>query len=379
MLLVGVSAAVYGLARWQPFAPGAPAASAQAPPGDVANGEVLFARSCAVCHGASAEGGVGPALAGSGLGAGQVIATIAAGRGVMPAGLVAGTDAADVAAFVASISGAGTGSAITPTAPTVPTTPAVSGTATFVGRHTEGLEVRLDQDAPVAWTVWIEGPAPRRAAAQIPAGGRIARVPSVDGAPLIGRYDAVLVGADPATPALAGQLDPRRSQDLARLLVSDPTRPGAASALDSTGVQVAILHDHVRFLAAARDEGNLANVRFHGEHMVNITRGRPLRDIDGNGDASNPGDGLGLIDGRDAHLPRISTLAGPEVAPLVGEMSGLIARIAAQGSRCGTATTVDGARPAVAAIERADARVDAAWARLRARAVRSAVIELAPR
>ena len=373
MLFVGVSLVVYGLARWQPFEPGAPAA-AQAPPGDAVKGKAVFARACAVCHGASAEGGVGPALAGSGVEAGEVIAVVGAGRGVMPAGLVEGQEAADVAAYVSSISGAGAESATTPEAPG-----AAAGRVTFTGERASGVSVRLSEDSPADWTVWLEGSAGRLPVATIPAGGRTAAAASVDGDPLIGRYDTALVGVDPGAPELSGTLAPRRSDDLLSLLVDDPSSPGGGSALESADAQIAILREHVRFLVAARDEGNLANVRFHGEHMVNISRGRPLRDVDGNGDPSNPGDGLGLIDGRDAHLPRISTLAGPTVAPAVRDLSALVALIAGQGERCGTAGTVDDARPAIAAIERADARLAAAWSRLRDRAERAAVIELEPR
>lgn len=43
ILLGGVTLAVYGLARWQPFEPGAPAA-VLAPVGDSARGEAVFAR-----------------------------------------------------------------------------------------------------------------------------------------------------------------------------------------------------------------------------------------------------------------------------------------------------------------------------------------------
>ncbi len=373
VLFVGVTLAVYGLARWQPFEPGAPAA-AQAPPGDVARGEAVFARACAACHGVAAEGGVGPALAGSGVEAGQVVAVVATGRGAMPAGLVEGQEAADVAAYVAGISGATAGSATAPEAPE-----AGGGRVTFTGERATGVSVRLDEAAPAEWTVWIEGPAGRLAVATIAAGGRAAGIASVDGDPLLGRYDAALVGVDPAAPALSGALAPGRSDDLLLLLDDDPTSPDGGSALESADAQIAILREHVRFLVAARDEDNLANVRFHGEHMVNISRGRPLRDVDGNGDPSNPGDGLGLIDGRDAHLPRISTLAGPTVAPAVRDLSALVALIAGEGERCGTAGTVDDARPAIAAIESADARLAAAWSRLRDRAERAAVIELEPR
>ena len=377
MLFVGVSLVVYGIARWQPFEPEAPAAGAPAPAGDAVAGEAVFARSCASCHGAAAEGGVGPALAGSGLEAGQVLAVVTAGKGVMPPNVALGQDAIDVAAYVATISGAADQGATTPAAPVAPE--AAGGRATFIGDRTQGLRVRLDEAAPAAWTVWLDGAAGRLSVAAIPAGDDAAEVASVDDEPLAGRYDAVLVGADPDAPALSGELPPGRAEDLLLLVDQDPTRPGEESALDSADAQVAVLREHVRFLVAARDEGNLANVRFHGEHMVNISRGRPLQDVDGNGDLSNPGDGLGLIDGRDAHLPRISGLAGPAVGPAVADMSALVTTFAEQGQICGTSLSVDAARPAIAAIEQADARLGDAWARLRTRAERSGVIELEPR
>jgi mono/diheme cytochrome c family protein len=100
--LVLVSLAVFGLAKWHPFSPSVPAA-ATAPTGNAARGAAIFATSCAGCHGADAMGGVGPALRGSGLTAAEVAAVVASGRGVMPAGIVTGQDAADVAAHVASI------------------------------------------------------------------------------------------------------------------------------------------------------------------------------------------------------------------------------------------------------------------------------------
>lgn len=101
-LLAVVVAATFGLAQWHPFSASAPGA-ASGGAGDVASGMLLFAGSCAGCHGEDGEGGVGPTLRRSGLTAPEVAAVVATGRGVMPAGLVEGADAADVAAFVASI------------------------------------------------------------------------------------------------------------------------------------------------------------------------------------------------------------------------------------------------------------------------------------
>jgi cytochrome c551 len=99
-----VPAAVFGLAQWHPFSPTAPAVAGDGgAPGDPLRGATIFATRCAGCHGADATGGVGPALRGSGLTAAEVAGVIATGRGTMPAGIVSGQDAADVAAHVATI------------------------------------------------------------------------------------------------------------------------------------------------------------------------------------------------------------------------------------------------------------------------------------
>jgi cytochrome c551 len=376
-LFVVVSLAVYGLARWQPFEPEAPAA-AGGPAGDAARGEAVFAATCAGCHGPGGEGGgVGPRLVDAGLSAADVAAVVAAGRGIMPAGLVQGADASDVAAYVAGISGGESGAATTPPPATTPE--AVGGRAILTGPLLSGLTVELDAAAPADWKVWIEGTAGQLAVAIIPAGERGSRTPSAAGGQtLLDGYERVLVGADPEAPALAGSLAPERPEELRLLLVDDPDVPGTASLLDAAGGQVEILREHVRFLAAARDEDYLPNVRFHGEHMVNINRGDPIRDVDGNGDPSNPGDGVGLVDGPLAYLPRISSLVGAGAdadAREAGELAGLIA---AHGARCGRAGSVAEAVPAIAAIERADVSLAAAWTRIRGQAEDAAVIELEP-
>lgn len=369
-----VSLGVYGLAQWQPFAPGAPSAEGAAL-GDPVRGEAVFARSCATCHGdGGSGGGVGPELVDRGLGADQVAGVVAAGRGVMPAGIVSGAEAADVAAYVAQISGGVAGAATTPGAPDPPT---AAGRATFTGPRLSGLRVQLDAPAPSNWTVWIEGPGGRLRVDAIPAGERESDAALVDGGEsLVGRYDRVLVGADAQSPALVGSLPAARAQELHRLLVEDS--PGGAPVVDLAAGQVEILREHVRFLALARDEGNLANVRFHGEHMVNITRGEPLQDVDGNGEASNPGDGVGLIDGRGAYLRRVALLSGPALTDGDRAAAAVTETIAELGARAGQAATVAEAAPDIAAIVRADATLEADWARLRTRAEESAVIELEP-
>jgi len=102
-VLVGAAIVVATLllAQWPIFEPDAPAGSVAA--GDVANGEVVFARECSSCHGAGGEGGVGPRLVDSGLGADAIAVAIEQGAGVMPPGLVSGDEQADVVAYVVSI------------------------------------------------------------------------------------------------------------------------------------------------------------------------------------------------------------------------------------------------------------------------------------
>ncbi|MBJ7457181.1 MAG: cytochrome c [Thermoleophilia bacterium] len=366
-----MSLAVYGLAQWQPFAADAPAAADTAG-GDPASGQAVFARACATCHGGQAEGGVGPALAGSGLSADDVAAVVASGRGIMPAGLVTGDEAADVSAFVAQVSGGGAapgdGAAARP-----------GGTAAVTGPRLSGLVIALDEPAPGAWGVWIEGPAGRLRAGTIDAGEGAFRDTDVDGGrTLLGRFDTVIVGSSADDPVLSGAFAQERIDDLLALLVDDPRRAEEGSALDAAAAQVAVLRDHVRFLAAARDEDNLANVRFHGEHMVNITRGDPLQDIDGNGDVSNPGDGVGLIDGPGAHLRRVGLLIGPALSDRDREAAALATVIARDGEVAGSAGSVTAAAQAIAEIERADARLAVVWAQLRRAALTAAVVELQP-
>jgi mono/diheme cytochrome c family protein len=95
---------VFLLAQWPIFEPSAD--TSPPPPaaaGSTARGQVVFESKCAGCHGENGEGGTGPRLAGSGLDATEVAATIRQGAGIMPPGLVTGPDEAEVVAYVVAI------------------------------------------------------------------------------------------------------------------------------------------------------------------------------------------------------------------------------------------------------------------------------------
>ncbi|HSF60611.1 MAG TPA: cytochrome c [Gaiellaceae bacterium] len=99
-----VVACTFALAQAEIFAPSAPA-GATASGGDIDRGETVFVRECAGCHGSGGSGGeVGPRLVGTGIEAATATAVVRQGRGVMPAGLVSGSDEADVVAYVVSVS-----------------------------------------------------------------------------------------------------------------------------------------------------------------------------------------------------------------------------------------------------------------------------------
>src|SRR4051812_42591403 len=104
VLLAAVSGLVLALALAHPAKPeAAKAGSGPVALGDAARGRTVFASTCAGCHGANAEGGAGPRLAGASLTAAQARTAIEGGRGIMTAGLVHGQDEQDVLAYLATI------------------------------------------------------------------------------------------------------------------------------------------------------------------------------------------------------------------------------------------------------------------------------------
>ena len=344
-LFVVVSGAIFGLAKLVPFEPKADISAGAG--GDATRGQALFAANCAGCHGDDgAGGGIGPKLADVPREPAAIASVVATGRGAMPAGLVTGGDAADVVAYVASIGGGAT-------APPAPAARTEGGTVTFGGDRLQTIRITLNEPAPEGWAVWVDGPAGRRLVASIAANERALTLPATDPGSLATGHDAVLVGPSADTPVLRADIS-----GLGELFVSAPAAAGGASLVGGLDSQVDILRQHIRFLRKALDEKNLANIRFHGEHMVNIVRGEPLADVDGNGDPSNPGDGVGLLGqaNRDGYLPRILDLTDPPPASGTALATALTA-IAREGQRCGTAPSVAGGRACVQAIAARDADV----------------------
>ena len=107
-LFIGVSATAFTLAKLSLAEPGAPRATAGTVAlGDPYRGEVVYQQSCAACHGASGEGGVGPKLEGNPISLAAAQAQIENGGGTMPPQLVSGRQQADVLAYLATILASG--------------------------------------------------------------------------------------------------------------------------------------------------------------------------------------------------------------------------------------------------------------------------------
>jgi mono/diheme cytochrome c family protein len=103
-VLVGavIVVAVFALGKARIFEP---STTTTVGSGDPRAGAVVFASTCAGCHGMGGVGGTpGPRLVGTGLTAEQVTTRVEQGSGVMPAKLVSGADEANVVAYVVSIS-----------------------------------------------------------------------------------------------------------------------------------------------------------------------------------------------------------------------------------------------------------------------------------
>ena len=103
-LFFGVSAVAFTLAKLSLAEPGVPRAVAgRVKLGDPYRGQVVYSQTCAGCHGARGEGGVGPRLAGATITLAAARAQIENPIGTMPPNLVEGRQLDDVLAYLAQL------------------------------------------------------------------------------------------------------------------------------------------------------------------------------------------------------------------------------------------------------------------------------------
>jgi mono/diheme cytochrome c family protein len=102
ILFVVVSTSAFTLAKLHLAKPGLPK-SGSVKLGDLYRGETVFSTSCSSCHGDSAQGGIGPKLAGAHISLAAAKAQIDNGGATMPPKLVQGRQEEDVLAYLSTI------------------------------------------------------------------------------------------------------------------------------------------------------------------------------------------------------------------------------------------------------------------------------------
>jgi cytochrome c551 len=102
VLFALVSASVFTLAKLHLAKPPA-TSSGPVTLGDPRRGQIVFKQTCGGCHGMSAQGGVGPRLAGARITVDEAKTQIDSGGGIMPARLVTGSREDDVLAYLSTI------------------------------------------------------------------------------------------------------------------------------------------------------------------------------------------------------------------------------------------------------------------------------------
>lgn len=105
-LFLGVSAVVFALSKLALAEPaGLKVTPGSVKLGDAYRGQIVYSQTCAGCHGASGEGGVGPRLDGNPISVAAAKAQIENGGGTMPPGLVSGRKEEDVLAYLTTLLG----------------------------------------------------------------------------------------------------------------------------------------------------------------------------------------------------------------------------------------------------------------------------------
>jgi len=128
---------------------------------------------------------------------------------------------------------------------------------------------------------------------------------SSDGQTLLPRFTGFEVsveqGSDvairPGHVVYSGQLDPQILKDLTQAVQAAPNQPVEKTILDGIRSQSKVYNSHLQFIIDAINAANLAGIKQHSEHVINITVGKGDQrygDYTGDKVAQNPGNGVGL-------------------------------------------------------------------------------------
>src|SRR6266567_4485741 len=90
---------------------------------------------------------------------------------------------------------------------------------------------------------------------------------------LMARVPALDASVPSADIALSGKLPPQALVHIRHLLVSFPAAPNKIGLEVGLRSQVDLVHQHAQFMSDAQASGDLATVKLHAEHLVNIIEG----------------------------------------------------------------------------------------------------------
>lgn len=144
-----------------------------------------------------------------------------------------------------------------------------------------------------------------------PNGAVNVRFSAPDKGNILAAYDKFLVthetidptpSAPSAMVAYSGQLPGPSLIHIRHLLVSFPATPGKIGLEVGLRDQATILRRHAEFMVDALKEDDLAAIKLHAEHLVNLiegSKGPDYGDLNKDGQVTNPGDGYGLLKNGD--------------------------------------------------------------------------------
>jgi len=202
-------------------------------------------------------------------------------------------------------------------------------------QNNDALQVVAEDLPPLAnnlvYALWLQGTAqsvflgqlgPDATGAQSNALGVTYAAP--DHANLLEAFDHVTIArttpadaskTQPTDAVLTGALPEKALVHVRHVLVSIDSTPKQIGFALGLRQESDVVLQHAQFLRDAVNESNLANLRFHAEHLVNIIEGEGgehYGDLNGNGKVENPGDGFGLLQNGagDGYIKSMSDHAG---------------------------------------------------------------------
>jgi serine/threonine-protein kinase len=168
-----------------------------------------------------------------------------------------------------------------------------------------GLEALPDGSFYQAWLIGPRAQPQSLGKLEVFNGTASLKFTAADGKSLLPRFSGFEISIEqgsqeavrPGHVVYVGQLDPAIMKDLQAAAEVAPDTAVKATILNGVKSQTKVFDTHITNTINAIGAKDLKLIKLHAEHVVNITVGKNdtrYGDLDGNGKAQNPGDGVGL-------------------------------------------------------------------------------------